>query len=184
MSSTEHYEEFKDLFRERLNSLQKDSWPCRVSDLLIYDEELYGLFRYTYDKEHKLSDGMIKKAIDWHDTSFDEIPMTMDEHFGGEITDKFVSDLEQGFNLAIKDLRVSKHLKDTPTKNQSAFLPFLRSKATFTIKELAEKVYGVDEQTVRKSYLEPNGPLKYAERTKRVTAKSVADHLGVSLEQK
>ncbi len=131
-----------------------------------------------------LSDGMIRKAIDWGETPFDEISMYTDKHFGGEITDKFVSDMEQAFNLAIEDLKVSKHFKDIPTKNQSAFLPFLRSKATFTIKELAEKVYGVDEQTVRKSYLEPNGPLKYAEGTKRVTAKSVANHLGVSLEQK
>lgn len=110
-SSTKEYDEFRDLFRDRLSSLQKDSWPCRVSDLRVYDDTLYGLFRYTYDKEHKLSDGMIKKAIDWVDTSFDEISMTMDEHCGGEITDKFVSDLEQGFNLAIKDLKISQYVK-------------------------------------------------------------------------
>lgn len=179
-SSAEQYEEFRNLFRDRLNSLQKDSWPCRVSDLRVYHEEMSRLFRYTYDKDRKLSDGMIKKAIDWDELS----PAVRAVDVSGEITDKFVSDMEQAFNLAIEDLKVSKHLKDIPTKNQSAFLPFLRSKGTFTIKELAEKVYGVDEQTVRKSYLEPNGPLKYAEGTKRVTAKSVADHVGVSLEQK
>jgi len=62
------------------------------------------------------------------------------------------------------------------------FLPFLRSKATFTMIETA-RICGVDESTARDTLIEPHGPLKYATGSKRVTGKSIADHIGVSLEE-
>jgi len=64
-----------------------------------------------------------------------------------------------------------------------SFISILKSKATLTAKEVAV-MHGVDESTIRKSWVGPNGPLKIAEGTKRITSQSVADHAGVSLEDK
>ena len=69
-------------------------------------------------------------------------------------------------------------------KQPASWLNFLRSKATFTMKEVASRIYGVDESTVRKTMIEPKGPLKMAGKMKRITAQSIADHLGISLEDK
>ena len=63
------------------------------------------------------------------------------------------------------------------------YIRILKSKATVTMKEAAG-IYDVDESTIRKRYVEPNGLLKLAEGTKRITTKSIADHLDLDLKDK
>lgn len=72
---------------------------------------------------------------------------------------------------------------ETEPQLSKPFIPILRSKATLTGKEIAD-MHGVDASTIRKSWVEPNGPLKIAEGTKGITSQSVADHAGISLEDK
>ncbi len=68
-----------------------------------------------------------------------------------------------------------------PANADHPFLPFLRSKGTFTMKETA-KICGVSERTVKDTLMEPVGPLKFASKT-RVLGTSIAKYLGVSLKE-
>lgn len=68
-----------------------------------------------------------------------------------------------------------------PAKADHPFLPFLRSKGTFTMKETA-RIIGVHERTVKDTLMEPVGPLKFASKTK-VLGTSIAKYLGVSLKE-
>jgi len=93
--------------------------------------------------------------------------------------------LHRSFCASLEEYRIHESKRNaikTAEQPDAGFLSFLRSKATFTIKEVAERIMGVDESTARKTLIEPNGPLKYEPGSKRILGKSIADHLGLSLE--
>lgn len=103
-----------------------------------------------------------------------------------EVLEALKQYLHRTFCASLEEYRILESKRDaikTAEQPDAGFLSFLRSKAAFTIKEVAEKIYKLDESTVRK-LVEPDGPLQYVKGTKRLTAKSIADHLNVSLEVK
>ena len=157
-------------------------------DATIPPAQLAKMFRrYCFEPETNPNPEVLMQHLDIS-SQFRSSLGFLDRFDGPSTQEKVLEALKQhlhrSFCASLEEYRIHEGKRNaikTAEQPDAGFLSFLRSKATFTIKEVAEKIYKLDESTLRK-LVEPDGPLQYAKGTKRLTAKSIADHLDVSLD--